>query len=151
MARLSALRSDLTKEKLGIWVAWELGIRFRIARMNNPSYDAAVREALRPHRDRIRRGVMDEREIERLSLQAVATHILTGWENVDDDDGKPIEYSPEKSAEIIGDPRYRDVYDFVIDCSRRAALYRVHEMETDLGNSSPVSTGTSSGDSTPSS
>lgn len=151
MARLSSLRSDLTKEKVGVWVAWELGIRFRIARMNNPSYDEAVREALRPHRDRIRRGVMDEREIERLSLQAVGTHILTGWENVEGDDGMSIPYSPEKAVEILGDARYREVYDFVVDVSRRSALYRVQEREDDLGNSQPASAGTSSGGSTPSS
>lgn len=148
MVKLSQFKSDLDKERLGVWITFAEGIRFRVARMGNAQYVAASRELLKPHRDRIRRGVMDEEEIERLSLSAIAEHILTGWENIDDDAGNAVPYSPAKAAEILGDPQYRDVYDFVLSTARRSELYRIQDREIDLGNSQTASDGSSSGGST---
>ena len=143
MTSLKLIKQDLGRASLGVWVEHPLGYRFRVARMGNDSYRAAVEKLLKPHRDEIRRGVLSDAKIEELSREAVATHILTGWENIEDDDGNAIPYSPAKAAEVLFNPELVDLYDFVLNTARRAELYRLNEREESLGNSERSSSGAS--------
>ena len=43
-------------------------------------------------------------EMEPMLGKLVATHLLRGWEGIDDDDGKPIEYSAKVGLEKLSDP-----------------------------------------------
>ena len=54
MTSLKLIKQDLGRASLGVWVEHPLGYRFRVARMGNDSYRAAVEKLLKPHRERAR-------------------------------------------------------------------------------------------------
>lgn len=144
MASLKALRTDTLLEQEGIWVDYEAGVRVKVARLSNTKFEQALRTASKPHLRQIRSKRAPLDLIENLTREAAARHILLGWENLDDDDGTPIPYSPERALEIFNDPTLHDFYKFVMQISTDSELYRREDMEESLGNSQAGSNGTSS-------
>lgn len=134
MARLSSLKADSRKEVEGVWMSWEHGVSLLIARLNNPGFQAHVRKATRSKTKAIRQGSISDEEMERVSLEAIAHHVLLGWKNIEDDDGNPLEYSPETALELLSDPGLRDLYQFVLTQSNERELYRQEVEDDSKGN-----------------
>lgn len=133
MARLSQISVSQAKVKDGRWVEYDMGIRLKIGSQMSIGYRNARDKVMKPHMKRVRRGASTE-EILRLQVPAVAQHILVGWENIEDDSGNPIPYTAEAAAEILSDPRYRDIYDFVLQESSDLDSYREEISEESKGN-----------------
>ena len=62
--------------------------------------------------------------MEEISIEAMAHHVLLGWKDIEDDDGNPLEYSPETALELLRDPGLRDLYQFVLTQANERALFR---------------------------
>lgn len=118
MANLNDIRLDTTAEIEGHWVDWKYGIRFLIARMNTPEFQERMRELSQPHLDVVRADDGESPEakakIEELTRQTISEMVLLGWENIEDDDGKPVEYTQEKALEYLTDDGLRDMYTFIV-------------------------------------
>lgn len=134
MAKLSLLRSDAKKETEGVWVEWEHGVSLLIARLNNPGFQARVRVLTAKHTKEIRSGSFPDEEMEGVSKSAMAHHVLLGWKNIEDEDGKPLEYSNEKALELLNEPDLRDMYQFVLTQANERDLYRREVEEDSTGN-----------------
>lgn len=113
MAKLTDVLVDESAAREGVWIEWVHGIRLRIAAATGPKYDTAYHRQVVPallklpaKKRRSGAAVMD------LSLEVVARHCLIGWENLEDDDGQAIPYSPEKAVELckLSSALYRTVY-----------------------------------------
>lgn len=148
MARLNRIATDTAKASEGQWVEFcpaqgegDRALELKIARIGNPTYTQRLQELVRPHRRKVRMG-FDE-DLEKFVKIAVAECCLVGWRGLEDDNGKPIKYSKEKSVEILTDPIYSDLLDFVMDVGGDAAVYREEAMAAAAGNSSSSSTGSS--------
>lgn len=148
MARLKRLATDTSKASEGQWVEFcpaqdddDTALELKIARIGNPTYQRRLQELVRPHRRKVRMG-FDE-DLEAHVKVAVAECCLVGWRGLEDDDGKPIAYSKEKSVEILTDAAYSDVLDFVMDVANDAAVYREQAIGEAAGNSRSSSTGSS--------
>jgi len=120
--RFSELKSDKQAEIDGVWTDYAPGFRVKIARMNNPEFEKALRRIRRPYLRRMRRGEISEDVAEMIMRQAVAETILLGWEGLVDDDDKPIIYSKEKALELLSESR--EFFNEVFDMSRDAAIFR---------------------------
>ena len=142
MAKLSSVKSNVKKSEEGIWTPFESGIEFLIARMGNPKYTKLLAKLSRPHHRKLRgsRGASSDLEND-LTKQAVAKTVLVGWRNLDDEDGNPIPYSQEKALEIISDPAYIEVYNFVLATAGDFQAFREEDQAESLGNSSEASSG----------
>lgn len=142
--KLSTIRLDPELCDRGVWVNYVGDVRFLIARAGNPQYEEAVR---RIYSDRLGLGAPpDEDDVnvwDRTAKQAIAEAVLLGWENVTDDAGIPIPYTPEYALGLFLDPFYREIYRFVCFEAQRASRYRAHAIEVEAGNSSKPSSGTS--------
>lgn len=134
MAKISSVKADPVKAESGVWVDYEAGIRLKIARMNNPAFEAFVRAKQRPKIRGFRANKATDDELNELTREAVARHVLVGWENVEDDDGNLIPYSPEKSLEFLKDPALSDLYQFVVLQASDAAAYRAEATEEAVKN-----------------
>lgn len=163
MAFLKNMRLDSKKVLEGRWVEWALGIRVKIARMNNPRYIEILTELKRPEFSRLRRGQRITMDIlEPLIMKAMSEAIILDWENVDDETVEPrteqemilegtdkkdwrydsvqklwfkkLPYTPERGFAILQDPEYRDFYDFVNVESNETESYRLDEIEEARGN-----------------
>jgi len=140
MAKLSKIATDTDKASEGQWVEYcpaidkdEPALEFKIARLGNPAYNQRLQSLVRPHRRKVRAGF--ESELEPFVKQAVAECCLVDWRGMQTDDGKSIKYSKKTSLEILTDPRYSDVYDFILDFASDAAIYREMTIEDSAENS----------------
>ena len=134
MAKLGQFRSDTALEAEGVWVEYAAGIEFKIARLNNPAYRKCLRKLLRPEVRRARSKRLDDDRADELTLKAMARHVLVGWKNIENDDGVPIEYSPEKAFEILSAPEYHEIREFIEVTASDADLFASEDREDAEGN-----------------
>ncbi len=136
MAKLTTLRLDSDKSLSGIWVDYGLGIRFRIARWGSPRVQSYLGEMQSQRRaDLIDPKSARARKVgEEMVRRTLAFRVLTGWENIEDDAGEPIPFSGEKAYEILSDPAYEEIADFVTRVAHDAEAFRVQIESEDLGN-----------------
>ena len=134
MAKLSSVKIDPDLETKGVWVAFEGDMKFLIARAGNPAFQERMRKLREPIIDALRRRSADPEKVEAMIQDAVAHHVLLDWENVTDDEGKPIHYTPEVGIATFANPGYRDVYRFVMEVANDGALYRQRVTDDAQGN-----------------
>lgn len=144
MATLNQVRSDLSKERRGVWCEYELGIKILIARSTHPEYQKAMRKALKAKRlergsrvsvsDLLDEIFIDDQEVVSILAPPLAKHILLDWQNIEDDNGNLIPYSQEKALEILIDPELRDFFNFTLAQSSNQTLYRKEEQEESAKN-----------------
>jgi hypothetical protein len=141
------LRTDASKEAEGVWIDAGGGLRLRIARLNNPKYNAYLNELLRPHRETLRGfGEIDPEVIQTVTIKAMAKCVLLGWENLTEYaknldgtlrlvDGEPFEvnvpYTVEKAEEYL---RIADFSNVVSNYARSAAHFRDEAVANNKGN-----------------
>lgn len=148
MARLNRVATSTQQAVAGRWVEFcpakdgDPALEFKIARLGNVNYNQRLQELVRPHRRKVRMG-FDE-DLEEFVKVAVAETVLVDWRGMQDDDGSEIVYSKARSVEILSDPVYSDIFDFVMDVAGDAAIFRQSAVEDIAGKSKRSSTGASS-------
>lgn len=132
--KLSKLKTDDQKSKNGVWVTVHAGFRMLIARINNPKYREYIRQRGRALQRQIRRGLLDNDEMEKLTKDAISLHVLLGWEGLEDEDGKQIPYSPQKARALFDS--HEELYDMVLEYANDAETFKQEDDEKLQGNSS---------------
>lgn len=125
MAKLKTIKESKRNEAKGVWVEYELGIAFKIAKMGNPKFHAKVRELSAPYIAEIRDGKMPAEKLDEIQREAVAECILVGWRNIEGDDGKALRYSVKRAKEIFADEDLQDIYDFVLTEASKQTNYAI--------------------------
>jgi hypothetical protein len=128
--KISAFRTDRTRENQGVWVEIGDGAKLKIARLNNERYKQAFLEHSKPYKVQVRTGTMSEELAGRILRDCFADAILLDWEGLQDDDGNAIEYSRERAAELLAIP---DFMSMVEDFASSRELYK-REAEEQAGN-----------------
>lgn len=145
---IDKMRTDKAAESDGVWVNAGAGLRLKIARLGNPKYTKYLNELLKPVREEVTGvGELDASLVQKATIQAIAKHILVGWENLTetktengipvlDEQGNPIEvpipYSYEKAHELLND--VPDFGEMVLGYAKRLDLYRVKTRKAQEGN-----------------
>lgn len=129
MAKLSSFRTDPDKETEGVWFDFAEGIRFKVARWNNPKFRQLVEKLARPHARTFRRSGRRGEMWESIVKQAAARTILLDWENVEDDNGKPLKYSPDEALRVFEDPALKAIYEFVVETAIDESAYLQEDQE----------------------
>lgn len=149
MANINKIKTDSQKEIQGVWTDFAEGIRLKIARARNPAYKKSIRDLTEPHQIKeIREDKLMLEDLDELLKQVRAKTILLGWENIEDEAGKPIEYSPEQALAFFNDPELHDFYTFVILTSENMELFKKELVKDAEKNLSTSSNGKSTGDDT---
>ncbi|MHC5053640.1 MAG: hypothetical protein ACYTKD_02860 [Planctomycetota bacterium] len=137
MPKLPIIRSDVEKEREGVWVTHPFGFEFKIARMGNAEYRKAAAALLTPELVREARVKGPGATAEAAAQQTpglVARHILKDWRNVEGDDGEPIPYTPEVGERILSDPGYHDLLEFIEGAASDARNFAEAVEEESRGN-----------------
>ena len=114
-------KRDRKAEEKGTWLDYDTGVRFLIARTNNPAYKQFIQKQYTLHERTLeRKNTKADAVAESITLEALCDHILLGWEGVVDEKSKPIKFSPEVAKDILEE--YDDL---------RAAIY---EFATERAN-----------------
>lgn len=126
MGKISSIRQDPEKCQKGVLFEFNAGIKLRIARYNNPTFKKVVADLSKDKLAALRAG--DPEVTAAVNREAAAKALLIGWENIEDDGGYAIPYSPEKALEFLSDPTMQDLYDFVIASSMSQEAFRVESL-----------------------
>jgi len=134
MAKLKAVFGvNRVLENDGAWVEYPGGgdkpIRLLIGRMSkrNVRFKVAAEKYLAPHQKEIDEGTLDPDFSESLMDRVMAEGVLFGWENVDDDDGQPDEFSADKALAIFQDPDMTEFRNFVMEQSKTLRNFQIKE------------------------
>ena len=132
--------TNKAKEEEGKWVDGPDKSRFRIARMGNSKYRAMLDKLLTPHRIALRQGRMDEKLLNKITIEVVSKTILLDWENVDlDANNLNVAYTPAIGAGVLAE--YPDLADFITGQAQSFANYAAEQEAEELKNLPSVSPG----------
>ncbi|KKN70971.1 hypothetical protein LCGC14_0425730 [marine sediment metagenome] len=134
MANIERIKTDEAKEIQGVWVDYILGIRLKVARARNPKYQEELRNLVDPKTKDAREDKLDIQVLANLLNTVRARTILLGWENIDDNDGKPIPFSVGQSEKFFADPELKDFCSFVVAISENADQYAKEVLEESAKN-----------------
>ena len=135
MAKITAVMTDLSKAEKGVWADYAEGIQLCIASIDNPEYKKRRAAILKPHQRERRTGSINNETVLDMLKPAIAKHVLVGWKNIEDESGKPLEYSAETALEFLRDPALSDLYYFVLEIAGEAGMYRRGILEESVKNS----------------
>lgn len=134
MARISNFKQDLQREEEGQWFDWELGIRVKIANVNNRKFQDYLRRLTKPYIRKFRNQTAEPGLQLSLFKKAAAKFLVLDWENIDDDNDQPVPYSSDQCLQYFEDESLREFLGFVIDCANANELYRQQMDEESEGN-----------------
>lgn len=135
MAKLSSLRSDLSRESSGIEIQYPgTDIVCLIARIGNPAYEEHAKRLRRTARAKFSTTEITELQAKQAIAPAIAQHVLKDVRNLQDDAGNAVTYTPEYGEAMLRDPSFHDFYDWVLECARNAELFKVSAAEEVKGN-----------------
>ena len=133
MASIESIKTDSKLELDGKWVDY-YGIRLLIARAGNQNFNEVMRSLVEPIQEEIREDKTTVDDFAELLILARSKAVLLGWENLEDNDGKPIVYSSDKAAEFFRNPELHDFYKFVVAVSEDSAQYAKKVAEESVKN-----------------
>jgi hypothetical protein len=132
-----ANKSKLDLINQGRWVQYDEDTRFKIARLDNESYQVGL-ERHRRALKRIEDGKVGVESVEQTIVEAqadlLAKYVLLDWDGViDADTGKPLPYSQDIARQNL---RYDSgLFTWVIEKASEQAAYMVEDVEETLGKS----------------
>jgi len=125
--RLSSLKVDPALAKEGRWEKYAAGVELRIASTGNPDFVAACYRAGQDEGNPIGPWPIK-------TIRAASEFVLREWKGLDRDDDTPWPYSPDDAFEVLTDPAYYPVLEFVMLRGRLLEAELVSRKETALGN-----------------
>lgn len=94
-------------------------IVFYIAREGgrNTRYQKVAEQLFKPYRKQIQHGTITPEVLEDALAKAYSQAIITGWENVEDENNEPLVYSTENAYKLLTDlpVLFEDIKDFARD------------------------------------
>lgn len=124
MAKLTAVQSDLSREREGVWCHYMQGWECKLARQGNDEFLRAKRRIQQDPQLRIAAtGELSEEETRKVMAPYVAEFIVRDWRGLEGDDGTAIPYSIEKATELLLMPEMHHWYTWVLEQSRSQRLF----------------------------
>lgn len=134
MGRLEKLKIDMEASVEGNLITLTSDIKFRVARWMNPRHREAFEALTRNRKQEILNSSLPREDEERIIAISMARGVITGWENLQDDDGVDIPYNIQNCEKLLRDPAMCWVVEFVKEYSQDQENYRLAALEEDSGN-----------------
>ena len=92
------------KEKDGIWVNYD-DARFLIARAGgaNTRFQVTLSSKIRPYKKQIASQTLSDEESAKIMVEVFVEGVLRGWENVEDENDNPLEFTRENAIKLLSD------------------------------------------------
>lgn len=139
MSLYKQFKTDNTLEKEGILLEYGTNskgdpICIRIARAGgaNAQYAKRMETRVKPYRRQIQNETMENALVERIVKEVYAETVVLGWENVEDENGQPMQFNEKNCVKLFDD--LPDLFRDLQEQSQRAALFRAEVREADSKN-----------------
>ena len=139
MSLYKQFKTDKNVEKEGIVLNYGKNskgedIEIRIARAGgaNVQYAKLLEVKTKPYRRQIQNETLDNEVAEKITKEVYAKAVVKGWTGVEDENGKPLEFSSENCIKLFDD--LPDLWMDIQQQSTKAALFRADILEQDAKN-----------------
>lgn len=139
MSLYKQFKTDKNVEKEGIVLNYGKNskgadIEIRIARAGgaNVQYAKLLEVKTKPYRRQIQNETLDNDVAEKITKEVYAKAVVMGWTGVEDENGKPLEFSSENCIKLFDD--LPDLWMDIQQQSTKAALFRADILEQDAKN-----------------
>ena len=110
-----------------------MAIRIRRAGGANHRFAKVFEQKSKPHRRLMEiPGALDPRIQERVMREVYADSVIVGWENIEDRDGKELEFNRDNVIQLLTD--LPDLFKDIIQSSQNTALFRSQQREAEAKN-----------------
>ena len=138
--------TDKNLSREGVWIDIDIEdggkvMGFKIACLGraNRKWASEASRVYRAHKRKIDAGLMsDDESIER-SLRVFCNTVLIDWRNVEDEDGQPIDYTPEEGFKVLSE--CDKLYDYLLEESQEISNYQDATVQQTAGKSKKASSG----------
>lgn len=139
MSLYKQFKTDSKLEKEGILLEYGTNsqgkpICIRVARAGagNDAYVKRMEVAVKPHRRLIQNETIERAVLTKIVREVFAETVVLGWENVEDENGKPMPFTKENCIKLFTD--LPDLFDDLQESAQKAALFRSDIRSADAKN-----------------
>lgn len=138
-----AYRSDPAKEINGFTLTLDEAPNddntiptFILSRMGgaNVAYSKALEAETRPYRRQLELGTIKTEVAEEALMKTFCRTIVKGWANIQDENGKLIEFSEKAAYDLLSKEDMKDLYNRLREEANTASNYRHAAREEEKGN-----------------
>lgn len=129
MSLYSMFKTDGNLEKNGVILEFgtnqkglPIGIRIARAGGGNSAFTKRIEVLVKPYRRAIQNETIDTETLERLYRQAYAETVVLGWENVDDENNEPLEFTKENCIKLFEE--LPELFKEIQEQSQKVAIFR---------------------------
>ena len=123
--KLSELATDPVAEQSGVPVEILPGLVVTVRSTATPGYRNAQARLLRPLARLVGAGMaIPAEKQDEIAARLLAEEVVTGWDGLADDEGRPVAFSREAAAAIFLDPAHRRFRDLVFEAANMAETFR---------------------------
>ena len=117
---------DLETAEDGKWFPFNDTISFRVARDGNRNHKRALQNKFKSIEKM--RTKNDFAAVERLTNEMMVKYILKDWKGLEDD-GQALPFSEDAALNVISNPEYEIIKEFITDCSQDRSEFETGEDE----------------------
>jgi len=128
MLDLNVKAVDVVLADKGSWIDYNDEISFCIASTSNRGYKKAVRETVRNNMKAIEEETLDEDGASELLVEIEAKFILIDWKGLLDN-GKPFESTLKNKKQLLNDPSYIELRDWINEEAGKIENYRREQVK----------------------
>jgi len=131
----SEFKTDEKLEAEGNWLDVGEGGFLKIARLGNKAYKTKLKQLREPFKAYTVRGQdIPDAEADDIVRRAMAETILVGWKGMEDEEGKPLNYSPEAAYKALSGQK--DLVELIMVFAADKDNF-IHEMNSEVEKKSP--------------
>lgn len=126
--------TDKKLEQEGIVLDYGDGLELRIARAggSNVKFEKVVQLKMKKYDRLVKNDLLDPGQMREVMREVLAETVVLGWKGVTDRQGNDIPFSKEACIQLFKD--LPDLFDDVLEQSRKANLFKESILEEEAGN-----------------
>lgn len=126
--------TDKKAEQEGIILDYGDGMEIRIARAggSNVKFEKSVQQKMRKYGLQAKHDLLEPEQQREIFREVLAETVVLGWKGVTDRDGNDLPYSKDNCIQLFKD--LPDLFDDVLEQSRKSSLFKQNLLEVEAGN-----------------
>lgn len=126
--------TDKKLEQEGVTLDYGDGLEVRIARAggSNTKFEKAVQLKMRKFGLQAKHDLLDADQMREVMREVLAETVVLGWSGVTDREGNALPFNRENCIKLFKD--LPDLFEDVLEQSRKAALFKTVVLEAESGN-----------------
>lgn len=126
--------TDKGLEQTGVVLDYGDGMEVRIARAGgaNIKFEKAVQAKMRKFGLQAKHDLLDADQMREVMREVLAETVVLGWTGFTDREGNDLPFSREACIQVFKD--LPDLFEDVLEQSRKAALFKTTVLEAEAGN-----------------